>query len=301
MTFSNAIKEEILENKSFRTKYKKAYAYGLLLFGRYFDEESILLSTENSEIAGLFSWLVTALIGKKTKINKTEKKSAGKIIYTSSIEKQADRQKLLDFFAHDAEINLQNFTETEEEDAFLAGAFLACGRMSDPEKSYHLEFVTRSELICFGLAEILECKIPGVKTTTRRGLELAYYKECSQIEDLLTLMGASRASLKMIDVEMIKEVRNRANRVTNCETANIDKTVGAASSQIDNITLIYEKMGEEYLPDNLRRAADIRLANPELSLRELADMMEESISRSGMNHRFEKIAKIAEELRKKEQ
>jgi DNA-binding protein WhiA len=184
-----------------------------------------------------------------------------------------------------------------EAGAFLSGVYLSCGSVTDPEKGYHLEFVARRESLCRELAALLEQYIPGVKTTSRRGVFVAYYKDRIQIEDLLTLMGASKASLTMIDVEMIKEVRNRANRVTNCETANIDKTVSAAAGQMQDIAYILDTKGLEFLPENLRGVALLRLENPDLSLRELCALCEESISRSGLHHRLEKLSKIAGELR----
>lgn len=292
MSFSSDIKNEILLNRLFHTRYKKAHAYGLFLFCRHFSNDGILLSTENEEIAVLFSRFAGSVLGYTPEVQRGEKRS-----YTCAIDSSEDSSALVSYFEHTTGINTGNLPGREEIGAFLAGVFLSCGSMTDPQKSYRLEFVTRSSQHCESLAEVLEQNIPGVKTTTRRGLYVAYYKECAQIEDMLTLIGASKSSLAMIDVEMIKEVRNRANRVTNCETANIDKTVGAAAGQIEDIRLVFAERGANFLPEGLRKAAELRLDNPELSLRELAEMMDEPISRSGMHHRLEKIASIAQEIR----
>ncbi|MDR2932025.1 MAG: DNA-binding protein WhiA [Oscillospiraceae bacterium] len=297
MSFSHDIKSEILESRQARARHKRAQAYGLYLFGRRFDAQEMVLSTENRDIAQLYAWYAADMLGAGMRAVMSERKAAGKTLYTVTVAEREDRVRILDAFAHTDGVNLSLAVTLDDAGAFLAGAFLACGNMTDPEKRYHLEFVARREKSCAGLAQLLENFIPGVKTTTRRGLYVVYYKECVPIEDLLTLMGASRASLAVIDVEMIKEVRNRANRVTNCETANIDKLVSAASSQVADICFIVETKGWNHIPEELREAATLRLENPELSLRELALLMDEPCSRSGMHRKLEKISKLAAGLR----
>ena len=293
MSFSAQIKKEILTTRQSRRKSWKAMAHGFLIFSRITKNEASL-TTDNEEIVELFSEWAAKLLGRKTPVSYGEKQRSGKKVYTASLTQEQDRHDLARLVA-----GMDTAAMTGEADgAFIAGAFLACGSMADPEKSYHLEFVTKNKELCTGLCAVLERNIPGVKSTYRRGCHMVYYKDCVQIEDLLTLMGASKACLAVIDVEMIKEVRNRANRVTNCETANIGKTVAAADSKARDIRLILDERGIGFIPETLREAALLRLQNPELSLKELADLMEEPISRSGMYHRLEKLSEIAAEIKK---
>jgi len=191
--------------------------------------------------------------------------------------------------------NRDSLRSTEQIYAFIAGAFLACGNVNHPEKGYHLEFVVRNEPLCQEFASLLEEFAPGVKTTRRRGFCVLYYRECAQIVDILTAMGASKAALEMINVEIVKDVRNKANRATNCETANIDKLVRASELQTRDIELIFSAKGENFLPETLRQIARVRLDNPEMSLRDIADEM--YISRSGAKHRLDRLKKIAQQLR----
>ena len=178
----------------------------------------------------------------------------------------------------------------EQAAEFIAGAFLVCGNVTDPEKGYHAEFAFKKN--ADELKYLLDKYLPGAKTITRKSGTAIYYKEHEQIEDLLTMMGAPKACLAMIDVEIFKSMRNSANRATNCETANLDKLVNAASTQMDDITLLLNGAGGEALPENLLETARLRLENPEASIRELAVMAD--ISRSGMHHRLAKISRMAD-------
>ncbi|MDL2233506.1 DNA-binding protein WhiA [Ruminococcaceae bacterium OttesenSCG-928-L11] len=298
MSFSSQIKSEILDNKPLRQRFRLELAYGFFLFAGSFTPDEIAYVTESQDLQKLFYREARWILGKDALIRTGEIRRSGRVAWSASIPDAASRNRLLLHFGHTGIINHGLLETPEQVGAFLAGAFLSCGSTSDPEKSYHLEFVTRRRELATGLSHVLEAAIPGCKSTTRRTSHIVYYKDCSQIEDLLTLIGASRASLAMIDVEMIKQVRNQANRVTNCETANIDKTVGAAATQISDIEYILRTKGEEYLPESLREVARLRMENPDLSLRELAELMPEPISRSGMHHRLEKISRLAEELRR---
>ncbi len=299
MSFSNDVKTEILENKPLRVRFRKAQAYGLFLFARHFNENTISMTTESEETAKLYAQMAKDLAGKSVQVNIKERSSQKKTLYEVSLPKQEDRLRLLAALGHTTAdgINRESSTTGEEVNAFLGGVYLACGSLTDPAKSYHLEFVVRDPVLLTQLAAILDQVVPGVRESTRRGAGILYYKECAQIEDLLAAIGASKASLAMIEVEIFKGVRNKANRVTNCETANIDKLVKAASSQIEDIQFIISKMGEDWLPESLRAVALLRLANPELSLRQLAEEIPGGISRSGMHHRLDKLSKLAEQLR----
>jgi DNA-binding protein WhiA len=205
--------------------------------------------------------------------------------------------KLAEIYHLDETLTDVNFEDYSPEEAaeFIAGAFLACGNVTDPEKSYHAEFVLRDGAHGDIFKALLDKLLPGA--SFRKAGTAIYYKEHEQIEDLLTLMGAPKACLAMIDVEILKSVRNSANRATNCETANLDKLVNAAAERLSDIALVLKETGEENLPESLLEAARLRLENPEASIRELAAMAK--ISRSGLHHRLSRLSRMAEELRRK--
>lgn len=298
MSFSTDLKNEILDGKPLRARLKKARAYGLLAFSRNFSGEAVELATENPGVARLFGEYLRDFLGHGAQIAPGEKSRNGRTVYLVRLGDRDDREKLTGLFGHNGNtINMEFLPTPAHVQAFLSGAYLACGNTTDPQKSYHAEFVTRSESLCGSLKALLDSCLPGAKSTRRRGSFVVYYKEYAQIEDLLTMMGASRSTLSMIEIEMIKSVRNSANRATNCETANIDKLVNAATSRIEDIRLVLDSVGGEALPESLRAAALLRLENPDASLRELAEMSEPPVSRSGMYHRLENLSKIAGELR----
>lgn len=297
MTFSLRIKQEILENKPLRTRHKLAYAYGLFLFGRSFSAAEVSLHTENEETVHLFQWFTGSLLGRLTALGLGEKRRNGRKIYMVGLANGEDRRRLLEYFGQGEGINRGNLAGQEQLGAFLAGAYLACGNITDPEKGYHLEFVVRDRTVSGDLACMLEETVPGARVSSRRNGQIVYYKEFGPIEDVLTLIGATKSCLALIDIEMLKGIRNQANRAVNCETANIDKTVSAVASQIENIELILQTMGEDQLPEALWQVVHLRLKHPEASLRELAELSPDLISRSGIHHRLEKIGNIAAKIR----
>ena len=139
------------------------------------------------------------------------------------------------------------------------------------------------------------------KLTHRKGSPLLYLKESEQIEDFLTLTGATKATLKLMDIKIVKEMRNKVNRTTNCETANLGKTVEASQAQVADIAYVKERRGLSYFDEDLQELAALRLENPECSLRELAGLLSVSISRSGVNHRLKRISEAAAKLRMQEE
>lgn len=181
--------------------------------------------------------------------------------------------------------------------AYLRGAFISIGSMSDPEKSYHLEFVcTEREQ-----AEQLKCIIQefqiDAKVIKRKKYDVVYLKEGAGIVDLLNVMGAHVSLMNLENLRIVKEMRNSINRRVNCETANISKTVTAASKQIEDIILIRDKYGFENLPDNLRQMAEIRLEYPDAALKELGGYLEPNVGKSGVNHRLRRLGEIADGIR----
>lgn len=297
MSFSLGLKQEILNNKPMRVRCKRAQGYGLFLFGRSFSAEAVALHTENAETAQLFRWFARDILGKRTGFREKQLRRNGKIVQIVELADKQDRLRLLAHYAQQEGINQENLPLSEDIGAFLAGAYLACGSVTDPEKSYHLEFAVRQEPNCHDLLALLTETLPGARLTRRRQNHVVYYKECSAIQDLMTMMGAPKSSLALIEIELYKSIRNQANRATNCETANIDKLVGASTAQVEDIRLIFATIGEDRLNESLRSIAKLRLAYPESSLRELAELSPDPLSRSGVHHRLSKLSKIAAELR----
>ena len=185
--------------------------------------------------------------------------------------------------------------------AFLRGAFLASGSISDPQKSYHFEIVCQEEHQAQLLQELYRAFELDAKIVQRKKYYIVYLKEGSQIVDALNIMGAHVALMNLENLRILKDISNSVNRRVNCEAANIVKTVNAANRQVADIELIREKKGISALPENLREAAVLRLEHPDATLSELSQMMNPPIGKSGMNHRLRKLSEIAEEIRQKEQ
>lgn len=184
--------------------------------------------------------------------------------------------------------------------AYIRGAFLGGGSISNPEKSYHLEFVTNNEDHSNDLLEIINSFGLNARIVMRKENYVIYIKEGEQIVDILNIIGAHQALLKFENIRVFKDVRNNINRIVNCETANLSKTINASIKQVENIEYIDSKIGIEKLPENLRELARLRLSNRDASLKELGSMLNPPVGKSGVNHRFRRIEKIAEDLRRKE-
>ena len=181
--------------------------------------------------------------------------------------------------------------------AYLRGTFLGAGTISHPDRSYHMEIVSSSEILANDLKRLINSFGFRSKVTARKNNFVVYLKESEQISDFLALLGANNQVMEFENVRIVKELRNKTNRIVNCESANMDKTIDTAARQIEAIRFIEAKGGPTYLPEKLREIALLRLENPESSLTELGQMLEPPLKKSGVNHRFRKIEEIAETLR----
>ena len=181
--------------------------------------------------------------------------------------------------------------------AYLRGAFLSVGSMSDPEKSYHLEFVCDARAQAEQLQNIIQGFEIEAKIIKRKKYDVVYLKESSGIVDLLNVMGAHVSLMNLENLRIVKGMRNSINRRVNCEAANISKTVTAATKQIEDILLIRDRYGFEKLPDNLRQMAEIRLEYPDAALKELGGYLEPAVGKSGVNHRLRRLSEIADDIR----
>ena len=181
--------------------------------------------------------------------------------------------------------------------AFISGAFMAAGSISDPNKSYHFEIKCNSEKKAKQLIELLENYNIDGKMVARKGGYVVYIKEGEGIVDVLNVMEAHVSLMEMENVRILKGMSNYYNRQVNCETANIKKTVATSVRQIDDIDFIIQNKGIDYLPEKLQDIAWVRKENPDASLQELGEMLDPPLGKSGVNHRLRKICQIAQELR----
>ena len=272
----------------------------MLSFSKNFSVSDISLHTTNKEIADLYAKMIYTLVKIETSGTTREYIKDDKKTYVVSVDTLDDRIKVLSFFGHNKsaiKVHLGHIKSDEELKFFLSGVFLVCGNISNPQKSYHLEFVcpsTQHKKLIESLVLPIGIDLPMV---TRRKSIILYTKDSQQIEDILAYMGAVKSIFSLMNVKIYKDIRNNVNRVTNCETANIEKTVNASSVQINDIRYLKEIGKLDELPQNLIELANIRLENPDLSLREIAELLGGGITKSGVNHRFAKISKIANEYR----
>ncbi|KKB38657.1 DNA-binding protein WhiA [Bacillus thermotolerans] len=186
--------------------------------------------------------------------------------------------------------------------AYLRGAFLAGGSVNNPEtSSYHLEIASLYKEHNDALCELMNSFHLNSKTLERKKGFITYLKEAEKITEFLNVIGAHNALLRFEDVRIVRDMRNSVNRLVNCETANLNKTIGAAMRQVENIRFIESTVGLEILPDKLREIAELRVAHQDVTLKELGEMVSgPAISKSGINHRLRKIDEIAEKIRANE-
>ena len=181
--------------------------------------------------------------------------------------------------------------------AYIRGAFLAAGSVSDPSKSYHFEIVCDKEEQAEHLKDMINSFGMDAKIVKRKKMYVVYLKEGSQIVDILNVMEAHVSLMELENVRIMKEMRNSVNRKVNCETANINKTVSAAVRQLEDIAYIRDTLGFDKLPEGLKDVALTRLTYPEATLKELGRLMENPVGKSGVNHRLRKLSELAEKLR----
>jgi hypothetical protein len=182
--------------------------------------------------------------------------------------------------------------------AYLRGAFLAGGSVNNPEgSSYHLEIASMYEEHCKSLVELANKFRLNARFIERKKGFILYIKEGEKIIEFLNIIGAHQALFKFEDVRIMRDMRNSVNRIVNCETANLNKTIGAAVRQIENIKLLQREVGLENLPEKLREVAEVRLKHPDINLKEVGAMLKGQVSKSGVNHRLRKLDEWAEKIR----
>ena len=269
----------------------------MLLFCRCLTRERICFQSESRISAELFGRLFEAVF-KYRPVSDEHIRKNGTVLYTCEVKDGIAAEVFQKYrLADDAREIDSEIIATNSLGVFTAGVFLACGSVNDPSKEYHLEFACPEDAPAPQLAQLLNDIGVTAKIMLRRGQSIVYLKGSESIEDTLTFIGASQCTLELMNMKIYKDIRNKANRLANCDAANIDKVVKAAMKQIEDIRLIDAAIGLDSLSEELREVAVLRLDNSDMSLQDIGESLSEPISRSGVNHRFRKLAKIAEELR----
>ncbi len=294
MSFSADIKKRICEAEDGCSFCAAAETAGIIEFAGRLRNGEIYIVTENPDTAERLRSLLKTAFGFDTGYLF----NANKRSYTFVISDN----NMIDNIT--SALHLFSGTEKEKNEdtaplkccrkAYVRGAFLGGGSISDPQKSYHLEFGTRNKAAAEYLCRLLAEENIPVKVTIRKQYYIAYTKSSEVITDILGQMRAYTAVMDFYNISAEKEMRNNINRVVNCETANLDKTVKAAVKHINAINKIKKKTGLDFLGDDLQRTAELRLEYPEKSLSELGKLL--GVGRSGVNHRLMKIMEIAEDL-----
>lgn len=297
ISFSNEVRKEIASSVNDK-KHRFACLYGMLLFSRELTENTVCFQSESEVSAQLFERLF-GYVFKREISRKEHMRKNSSALYSYEITDSELVAEIYSKFhinsakrAIDSEIISRNGLGV-----FAAGAYLACGSVNDPEKEYHLEFSVPDSNLAEEFKELLGNIGITAKISIRRGQHIVYIKGSESIEDTLTFIGAQQCTLELMNIKITKDFRNKANRLANCDAANIDKVVNAAVKQLEDIKLIENKIGLENIPEDLREVAQLRLDNYDMSLRDIGDMLSPPISRSGVNHRFKRLAKLAEDIR----
>lgn len=311
MSFASEIKKELTTIESNATEKKAELAALIRMNGvvsvskqRY----SLDVQTENAAIARRIYTLIKSnydvpievLVRKKMKLKKNN-------IYIVRMKEEV-RKVLQDLeimqppYDIIRAISPEIFNHDAKKRAYLRGAFLAGGSVNNPEtSSYHLEIYNYHEEHNNSLSELLNSFDLKSKTLERRHGYIVYIKEAEKITEFLSIIGAHNALFKFEDVRIVRDMRNSVNRLVNCETANLNKTIGAAFRQIENIKLIEQTVGLDQLPEKLQEIAVLRKEHEDVSLKELGELVGSGkISKSGVNHRLKKIDEFAEKIRQGE-
>lgn len=309
MSFSSEIKEELIKSGEMNRCCVHAMAYGMLLFGRSFNEYDISIMTDNPLVAQKYAELIKTVCNVEANISVSK---AGKV--TVSVEKGEDRKKVLTVFSNSGNekvmridrgnlLNENSHSDTENDDninccnaSFLKGAFLSCGTCSDPNKSYHIEFVAPFRTLSFDLLKLLTDYGLNAKHMLRRGVNVIYIKDSASIEELLARLGAFGASMEIMNIKIYKDVRNLTNRRNNFESANLTRTVYASYDQVEAIEKLQSSGVFSTLTDDLKQIAVLRTENPEASLREIGDLCSPPLSRSAVNYRLKRLMDIASKI-----
>ena len=296
MAFSAEVKGELCRPHISRRCCAQAEAYGALLFCGAFHPRQARIVTECPALKER----LPVLFKKAFKLSFDQLPEPGEGKGAFLIEDPAKLRAVFDAFDldQDASVSLHiNLALLEEEHcraAFLRGAFLAGGSVTDPMKGYHLELATSHYHVGRELPALLREAGFEPKETQRKGNRVVYFKQSHHIEDFLTYLGAPVAAMAVMNAKLERDLQGRVNRQVNCDSANLDKTVAAAREQLAAIQRLRELGRLDALPDKLREAARLRMDHPELNLAQLGALCDPAVSKSALNHRMRKLMELAE-------
>ena len=296
MSFSNEVKTELCRWAISPKSCARAEAYGVLLFCHSFTDNEVKIVTGCPAFAQRLPELFKRAF-RVTFDRKPEGAAQGK--ETFLITEEGKRAAIGETLGYDPgatlahHINLALLEEDACRTAFLRGAFLAGGSVSDPAKSYHLELCTSHYSVSRELPALLREVGFEPKQTTRKSNYVTYMKSSETIADFLTALGAPLASMELMNAKLEKHLRGSVNRRVNCDSANLDKAVDAALEQVDAIQRYARTRGLDSLPDKLRETAELRMAHPELTLSQLSALFQPPITKSALNHRLRKLMELA--------
>lgn len=290
MSFTEVVKNEICTGLGKKPCCRRALLFGMMLMRGVTEGDMVSLELNSPFLRSFAADLVLEQFGRECREGKRKGTIASRMIsFVSSNAVSKIRS---------AE-NLMPNIPIEEKCAncrrsFLAGIFLASGRVSDPEKQYLLEFSCRQRRD-FLRSLLEECGL-SPKTADRRGEKLLYFRDSTSIEDLLTMIGVTQATFAVMDKKIEHGMRNDANRIANCDANNIEKTVSAARRQVELIERLISENKMSFLPPELEQTAKLRLQYPDVSVSQLAYKAEPPLTKSGLHHRLQKITELAEAL-----
>lgn len=307
MSFSSDTKNELVKIKNVSTSASICELMGAVAFGSRLKRENgvlrLITVTENPKIARRIFQLMKDAVGitSKIKIHKTGKNRVYYSVYTEGRD-AISLMISLGIIVRPSEVNylMSLRVNTEYIDkpakmkAFMRGVFLTSGAIMSPEKKYHMEFATSSYGLHNDLYIVMKALGLNPKVVVRGGNMVIYYKSSEEIADILTLMGAYKILMDFHNTKILKEIRNNVNRTMNCEAANLQKLVDASMEQVLAINKLIESGRFDSLPDSLKEVARLRLEYREHSLKELGEMLDPPLGKSGVNHRLRKIQEIAE-------
>lgn len=295
MSFSAQTKTELCAIPVSRECCAVAEAYGLLLFAHTFSHTEISIVTANEALAKRVPPLLTRAFS--ASVQSQEKGAGGRVTLKITEEKQLKR--IFAKLGYDWQYHMTYHLNRNiiEEDccraAFLRGVFLAAGTVAGPDKKIHLELATSHHALSREVMSLLLDMNFNPKFAMRKTVSLLYWKDEAGTEDFLTLIGAQRAAMELMQAKVEKQLRNKVNRRVNCETANVIKASNAAAEQIAVIQQALNKGGWEIFPDAMHETIRLRLAHPEMSLNELAAQSQPPLSKPGMSHRLKRIVALA--------
>lgn len=292
LTYSQNIKMESLQSKNLCKNCNSFFIKGYFLAIKYMLTDSNFMFNEQKDIAECI-----------VNVIENEFSVIPELAYLKLYSYVTIRMSISDYNIMFKDILKTKFKEIKNDipfcckSNFVRGVYVASGSCNNPQNEYHLEIVNDNKELLDTIKYIMNDNSIDLHETKRKNKYILYIKDSETIEEFLTYIGAVKSAIELMNLKIEKEIRNRANRVTNCETANITKMVNASQAQIEKILYIKETIGLESLPIELYDLSVLRLMNPEVSLKELCFLQNGNLSRSGINHRLNKICKIADEIK----